>query len=292
MQLERHRVDVVDVNGVDDRIVVDVAEEADLPSRPVVQRAVGADHDHLGVDAPTPQLGDRVLGRLGLELLAGGQVRDQGHVDVAGVGGADVLLHLTDRLEERQALDVAHGAADLGDHHVDVVPVAELADPGLDLIGDVGDDLDGGAEIVAATLLADDRLVDGAGGDVGVAAQALVEEPLVVAQVEVRLAAVVGDEHLAVLERVHRPRVDVDVRVELLGDHSQPARLEETGQRRRGDPLAQARCHSTGDEHVLGQCSLLARSDTLPATRSRPGDLPAGRDRSRVNARRRCPGSW
>jgi hypothetical protein len=37
-----------------------------------------------------------------------------------------------------------------------------------------------------------------------------------VAEVEVGLAAVVGDEDLAVLERVHRARVDVDVRVELL----------------------------------------------------------------------------
>ena len=43
-----------------------------------------------------------------------------------------------------------------------------------------------------------------------------VDEALVVAEVEVGLALVVGDEHLTVLERVHRPGVDVDVRVELL----------------------------------------------------------------------------
>ena len=43
-----------------------------------------------------------------------------------------------------------------------------------------------------------------------------VDEALVVPEVEVGLAAVVGDEHLAVLEGVHRARVDVDVRVELI----------------------------------------------------------------------------
>ena len=82
----------------------------------------------------------------------------------------------------------------------------------LDLVGDVRDDLDRAAEIVAAALLGDDRLVDAAGGDVAELGQVLVDEALVVAQVEVGLGAIVGDENLAVLVRRHRARVDVDVR--------------------------------------------------------------------------------
>ncbi len=46
--------------------------------------------------------------------------------------------------------------------------------------------------------------------------QVVVEEPLVVSEVQVGLGAVVQHEDLAVLERVHRAGVDVDVRVELL----------------------------------------------------------------------------
>ena len=80
------------------------------------------------------------------------------------------------------------------------------ADPRLDLVGDVRDDLHGVAEVLAAALLGDDRRVDLAGGDVGEPAQVAVEEALVVAEVEVGLGAVVGDEDLAVLERVHRAR--------------------------------------------------------------------------------------
>jgi hypothetical protein len=53
--------------------------------------------------------------------------------------------------------------------------------------------------------LAMTRRVDLAGGHVGDALEVDVEEALVVTDVEVGLRAVVGDEHLAVLEGVHRP---------------------------------------------------------------------------------------
>ena len=92
----------------------------------------------------------------------------------------------------------------------------EPVDAPLDLVGDVRDHLHGLAEVVAAALGGEHRGVDRAGGGVRVAGEVLVDEPLVVPEVEVGLAAVVGDEHLAVLERVHRAGVDVDVRVELL----------------------------------------------------------------------------
>ena len=75
-----------------------------------------------------------------------------------------LVAELADRFEERQALDVADRAADLHQH--EVVAVVAVADEILDGVGDVRDDLDGGAEIVAAPLLGQDVLVDAAGGDV------------------------------------------------------------------------------------------------------------------------------
>ena len=69
-----------------------------------------------------------------------------------------VVAELADRLEERQALDVADRAADLDEHEIEVV--VALEDEFLDRVGDVRDDLDGGAEIVAAALLGDDVGVD------------------------------------------------------------------------------------------------------------------------------------
>ena len=74
------------------------------------------------------------------------------------------VLELADRLEERQALDVADGAADLDQHEIILVIAGE--DEFLDGVGDVRDDLDGRAEIIAAPFLGDDVLVDAPGGDV------------------------------------------------------------------------------------------------------------------------------
>ena len=150
-------------------------------------------------------------------------------MDVADVVPSDVAPELADGLDEGDDLDVADRAADLHDDHVDVLG-AEGADALLDLVGDVRDDLDGLPQIVAPALLGDDRRVDPAGGGVGPLVQVLVDEPFVVAEVEVGLAAVLGDEDLAVLEGVHRARVDVDVRVELAHGHPETAALEEPAQ--------------------------------------------------------------
>ncbi len=56
--------------------------------------------------------------------------------------------HLADRLQEGQRLDVAHRAADLDDRDVGAFRAA--LDVGLDLVGDVRDDLHGLAEVLAA----------------------------------------------------------------------------------------------------------------------------------------------
>ena len=100
-------------------------------------------------------------------------------------------------------------------HEHEVEALVAVADEILDRVGDVRDHLDGGAEIVAAPLLGDDVLVDAAGGDVVLARSPDAGEALVMAEVEVGLGAVVGDEDLAVLVRAHRPRIDVEIGVEL-----------------------------------------------------------------------------
>ena len=77
--------------------------------------------------------------------------------------------------------------------------------------------------------------------------EVLIEEPLVVAEVEVGLRAVVQDEDLAVLERVHRARIDVDVGVELQDD-LESAGLEEAAEGGGGDALAESGGDSARDE--------------------------------------------
>ena len=268
---DRHLVDARHVLRGDHRFLVDVAEQRDLPLDVRRQQAVGAAEQEVGLDADRAQVADAVLRRLGLELAGGADERHQRQVDVERVLAADVLAELADGLEEGQALDVADGAADLHDHDVDAV--RDGADRILDGVGDVRNHLHRGAEVVAAPLALDDRQEDLAGGPVVVAAGHRVGEALVVAQVEVGLAAVVGDVDLAVLVRAHRPRIDVDVGVELLQRHLVAVALQQAADGGGGEALAERRDDAAGDEDVL---------DGLGR-----GGARAGHDRERVGHGRR-----
>jgi hypothetical protein len=251
----QHLGDVVDrrrVGSGDDGLAVDVAHVGDLALDALGQLAVRAAHDGVGLDADLAQGCDRVLGRLGLQLLGGADVGHQGDVDEEDVVAADRLTDLAGGLQERERLDVAHGPADLGDDDVHVVAV-HGEDALADLPGDVRDHLHGLTEVVAATLLGDHVGVDLTGRDVGATGEVGVEEPLVVTDVQVGLGAVVGDEDLAVLERVHRPGVHVEVRVELLHRHRESARAEKTPQAGGSETLPERGGDASGHEHVLGR---------------------------------------
>ena len=64
-------------------------------------------------------------------------------------------------------------------------------------------------------------------------------EALVVAEVEIGLGAVVGDEHLAVLIRRHRAGIDVEIGVELAQADLVAARLQKRTECRGGETLAE-----------------------------------------------------
>src|SRR3954464_4476086 len=105
----------------------------------------------------------------------------------------------------------------------------------------------------------------GVGGGVGPAGEALV-----MPEVEVGLGAVVGDEHLAVLSRAHRPGIDVEVGVELAQADLEAARLEERPERRRGQALAKRGDHAAGDEDVPRHGPRSIKEGVRPRKRARP----------------------
>ena len=115
----------------------------------------------------------------------------------------------------------------------------------------MGDDLDGLAEVVAAALLGDDLLVDAAGGEVVVAGEMGVGEAFVVAEVEVGLGAVVGDEDFAVLEGRHGAGVDVEVGVELHQVDAEAAGFEKSADGSGSKAFAERRDDSAGHKDVL-----------------------------------------
>ncbi len=144
---------------------------------------------------------------------------------------AELPFELAHRFEKRCGLYVADGAPYLGDDEVVFSGEAEALDVSLDFVGDVRHDLDCLAEIVAPSLLVDDRLIDAAGGEVVGAGGLDVGESFVVTQVQVCLMAVYGDVTFTVLVGVEGAGVDVDVGVELLDCYLESSGEEEAGER-------------------------------------------------------------
>ena len=207
----QHRRDVVDarhVDRVDDGVLVDVAHERDLALVRLGHRAVAAQHERVGLDADRAQRRDGVLRGLGLLLAGGAHERHERDVHEEHVLAAELVAHLAGRLDERLRLDVADGAADLGDDDVGLAASRSACRRMRRLISSVmcGMTCTVSPRYSPRRSLRDDRRVDLAGGDVRRLAQVDVEEALVVPDVEVGLGAVVGHEDLAVLERVHRAR--------------------------------------------------------------------------------------
>ena len=266
----RNQVDVRDIAVRDDGLAVDVGEERDLVADVGRERLSRAAHHDVRVDTDPAELVHRVLRRLRLQLAGGVDERHERDVDVDDVLGPRLAPELPDRLEERERLDVAHRAADLADDDIDVRRLCRPADPLLDLVRDVRNDLNGGAEVLALPLLSQHGVPDAPGRVVGVSGQVLVDEPLVVPDVEVRLRAVLRHEDLAVLEGAHGSRVDVQVRVELLHLHLQAAGLEQTAERRRDDSLAKRGDDAARDEDVVRGPRAHAGRPTASSAR-RPG---------------------
>ena len=200
----------------DDAVGLDVAEHGDLAEDLRLQRLVAAQHDDIRRDAHALQFLDGVLGGLGLVLVAAAQKRDKRHMDKERVLAPLLKADLARGLQKGLAFNVTGGAADLGDDHVGICLRSHMVDKVLDLLCDVRDDLHGLSEVLAAPLLVQHVPVDLAGGKVGPAVQVFVDKALVMPQIQIRLAAVLGHIDLAVLIGAHGAGVHIDIGVKLL----------------------------------------------------------------------------
>ncbi len=171
----------------------------------------------------------------------------------------EFVANLARRFDERLAFDVTDSATDFGDDDVwrRFALGARLGlqtHAALDFVRDVRNDLNRVAEVFPASFARDDLRVDLARRDVRGLSEIDVEKPLVVADVEVGLGAIIRHEDFAVLERVHRARIDVEVGVQFLHDHAESASGEQITETRGRKALAERRYDTPGYEDVFGNC--------------------------------------
>ena len=71
------------------------------------------------------------------------------------------------------------------------------------------------------------------------------------AEIQIGFGAIVEHVNLAMLVGRHGSRVDVEVRIEFLGDDLEAPMLEKSPQRGAGEPFAERRDHAAGDKDVF-----------------------------------------
>src|SRR2546421_7480710 len=254
--------DIVDrrrVGRADHALDRDVGEERDFLFDVWLQRVLAPGDDHVGLDPRRSEFSDALLRRLRLLLADGPHDGHEGRVHEQDILLPDLLTELADGFEEGHAFDVSDRPTDLDEDDVGVFLLPDLAEQRLDLVCDVRDDLHGLSEVVAAALLLNDRPVDLPRRDVVVPGQIHIEEPLVIPEIQVDLRPVIEDEYLPVLVRVHRPRVHVQVGIDLDRTDLQSLRLQEDAAGRGAAALPKTRQTATRDEDM---CDVKSRDVT------------------------------
>ena len=246
--LHRHCIDTGSIKSGDYSFFADIAEQRDLGALILGQRMLAAAQQNIGLDAKAGQLADRMLGRLGLEFPCRRNIGHKCYMDRAGHLAAQLVAQLAQRFDERQSFDITDGPADFAQHEIEVLGF--LQGELLDRIGDMRDHLDCRAKVIAATLTSDDVLVNPARGDVVRLAGRNTGEALVMPEVEISLRAVVGHIDLAVLVRAHRPRVDVQIGIELADSHAKTPRLQQCCKACCHKTFAERGDHAAGDKNV------------------------------------------
>ena len=112
---ERHLVDELRIGILQYMVRRHITEEADLLPDILRNRIFGTADENIRLKTESLELTYAHLRRLRLQLLGRMQVRNQRDVNHDGILMTDLLLELTNRLEERLGLDITDRTTDLDD---------------------------------------------------------------------------------------------------------------------------------------------------------------------------------
>ena len=143
---------------------------------------------------------------------------------------SDIVLELTDGFQERLTFDIADRTADFDDRNAGFVRCEITVETALDLIGDMWDNLYRSSAEISAAFFLQNGPVNLTGCDIGIFRQTLIDKTLIMSKVQVCLGTVVGYEYLTMLDRIHRSRVDIDIRIEFLHRYFVATRFQKSSE--------------------------------------------------------------
>ena len=161
-------------------------------------------------------------------------------MDIHGIFFTDFQPDLPDCFNKRLPFDVADGAADFCNHNIRFRLPADVVNKRFDLIRNMRDDLHGAAEVFSSALLVQNIPVDFTGRQVGIFVQILVNKTLIMPEIQIRFRTVFRDIYFSVLIGAHGARVNIDIRIELLGCNLQPPGFQKPAKGSGSNPLPKA----------------------------------------------------
>ena len=224
LHTDRHLIDAGHILALHHTFQIDITERGYLHAQRVIQMALGAQHQNVGLDTHSLQFLHGMLRRLGLQLIGSLQIGHVGEMHTHRIT-SQLPAQLSDGLHKRGTLNVADSTAHLRDDEVKIFTFPQH--PPLDFIGDVRHHLNRLTQIVATALAVYHRLIDTPCGDGVVAGSLNTRKPFIMPQVQVGLHPIHRDVAFPMFVRVQCPRVDIDIRVEFLNRHLIAACLEQ-----------------------------------------------------------------
>ncbi len=234
-----------------DTILLHITKQGNFAKNTLLQRLVTAKHNNVRIDPHPLQLLHGMLSGLGFVFIGAPQEGHQCHMNEQAVLPSRLQGNLPHRLYKGLGFNITDGAPDFGDYHVRLCLFSHTVDEILDLIGDMGNNLYGGSQILAPAFLVQHVPIYLSCGKVRKLIQIFVDKTLIMPQIQICLRAVLGHIHLPVLIRTHGAGIHIDIRIQLLSRHLQPSCLQQPPQGRRRDPLSQPRHNASRDKNIL-----------------------------------------
>jgi len=145
---KRRLVDRFQIVGGHNGFSADITEQRDFAALFFWNWLFGATDKNIRRNPDGLKFFDRVLRWFCFKLTRGRQIRKQRQVHKDALATRLVMAELADGFEKRQAFDVADRAANFAQHKINFV-IANVQEI-FDFVGDVGHDLNGFPQIIAA----------------------------------------------------------------------------------------------------------------------------------------------